>query len=206
VPVEMLAIGDRVLTFSGEPKPIKWIGHRAVDCSRHPHPETVWPVRIQAHAFREGRPNRDLFLSPDHAVYVEDVLIPIKYLQNGTTVQQRPVGTLIYYHIELKEHDVVLAEGFPAETFLDTGNRTAFANNGDGPVQLHPKFDPSGNNSYLLWESLAYAPLVIAGANVERALEQLRAQEHAHRAGRAIETLVHNAARRLPALSANEAA
>ncbi len=96
VPVETLAIGDCVRTLSGEPKPIKWIGHRTVDCSRHPHPEKVWPVRIQAYAFGEGWPHRDLFLSPDHAVYIEGVFIPIKYLQNGKTVQQRSVRTVIY--------------------------------------------------------------------------------------------------------------
>jgi len=190
VPVEMLAVGDRVMTLSGKAKPIQWIGHRAVDCSRHPHPEKVWPVRIQADAFADGWPSRDLFLSPDHAVYIEDVFIPVKYLRNGKTVRQKSVGTVTYYHVELRDHDVVLAEGLPVETFLDTGTRIAFANNGDGTVQLHPNFEPSGHDAYLLWESVAYAPLVVAGATVERVRERLRAQEHVLRA-RTVEHVAH---------------
>jgi T5SS/PEP-CTERM-associated repeat protein len=68
----------------GVAQPVVWIGHRTVDCSRHPEPRKVWPVRISAGAFGPGRPCRDLFLSPDHAVYVADVLIPVKHLINAT--------------------------------------------------------------------------------------------------------------------------
>ena len=32
-----------------------------------------------------------------------------------------------YFHIELSEHDVLLAEGLTAESYLDTGNRDVFA-------------------------------------------------------------------------------
>ena len=70
------------------PEPIVWIGQRAVNCARHPKPETVWPVRVQAGAFGENVPVRDLYLSPDHAVFVNDVLVPVKLLINGTTMRQ----------------------------------------------------------------------------------------------------------------------
>ena len=82
--VESLAIGDHVLTASGEAKPIAWIGQRRIDCRRHKRPELVWPVRIRAHAFGPDQPRRDLFLSPDHALCVPaaegggNVLIPVK--------------------------------------------------------------------------------------------------------------------------------
>ena len=62
---------------------------------------------------------RDLFLSPDHAVYVNDVLIPIRHLINGSTIAQVPMDRVTYYHLELAQHDVVLAQGLPAESFLD---------------------------------------------------------------------------------------
>jgi hypothetical protein len=86
-------------------------------------------------------PARALFVSPDHALFVDDVLIPAKLLLNGTTVRQVKRKTVTYHHIELARHDVVLAEGLPAETYLDTGGRAAFG--GGAVVALHPAFAAS---------------------------------------------------------------
>ena len=50
--------------------------------------------------------------SPDHAVFVEGVLIPAKCLVNGTTIAQVPVERVTATcHVELAEHDVLLAGG-----------------------------------------------------------------------------------------------
>jgi len=61
-----------------------------VDCRRHPDPRSVWPIRVRAGAFGDGTPRRDLFLSPDHAVFVDDALIPIRYLIDDVTIEQVP--------------------------------------------------------------------------------------------------------------------
>jgi hypothetical protein len=159
--VEKLAVGDIVLLASGGTAPIVWIGHREVDCRRHPQPHKVWPVRISRNAFGEGRPHRDLLLSPDHAVFADDVLIPVKYLVNGTTIRQVRSHRVAYFHIELPRHEVVLAEGLPVETYLDVGNRANFANN-PGAVALHPDF------WWLTWEAKGYAPLVVTGPRIAR--------------------------------------
>jgi hypothetical protein len=128
VAVEHLSVGDLVPTrLRGRLVPIRWIGRRAVDCRHHPRPSEVWPVRVRAQAFGPGQPVRDLLLSPDHAVQVDGVLIPIRYLVNGTTVRPQATYRIEYWHVELAEHDVLLAEGLPAESYLDTGNRGAFA-------------------------------------------------------------------------------
>ena len=68
---------------------------------------------------------------PAQEFATEPVLIPIKHLINGTTVIQIDVSTVTYYHVELPRHDVVLAEGLPTDTYLETGARFAFEN-GDG--------------------------------------------------------------------------
>jgi hypothetical protein len=136
--VELLREGDVVVTAAGEPRPIRWIGHRRIDCRRHPKPHDVWPVRVHAGAFGDGLPRRELWLSPDHAVFVEGVLIPVRYLINGRTIVQQRIREVTYYHVELATHDVILAEGLPCESYLDTGNRSDFANG--GAVKLHPTF------------------------------------------------------------------
>ncbi len=130
VAVEHLAVGDVVLTEAGPARPVRWVGHRRVDCRRHPRPELVWPVRVRAGAFGDGLPRRDLLLSPDHALLLDGALIPVKYLINGAAIAQERVATVHYFHVELDRHDIVLAEGLPAESYLDTGYRSAFANDG----------------------------------------------------------------------------
>ena len=94
--VEDLKRGEPVLAHGGGgrliPQPVVWIGRRSVDCRRHSKPELVWPVRVRAGAFGAGQPGRDLWLSPDHAVFVDDVLIPVRLLINGATGDARTGG------------------------------------------------------------------------------------------------------------------
>jgi hypothetical protein len=173
VPVETLRAGDRVpALLQGGLAAVRWIGHRHVDCRNHPRPQDVWPVRVRAHAFGRGLPHRTLTLSPDHAVYVDDVLVPIRYLVNGATIVQEPAETVTWFHVELERHDVLLAEGLPAESYLDTGNRAAFANGGK-VVMAHPDF------ALRVWEAEGCAPLVYAGPLLAAVQRRLLAQAEA---------------------------
>jgi autotransporter-associated beta strand protein len=158
VPVEALQVGDRVCR-AADPRrtlKVKWIGRRRVDCFRHPRPHDVLPVLVAAHAFAPGVPARDVVLSPDHAVFAGGVLIPVRYLLNGATIRQEQADTIEYFHVELTRHDVLLAEGLPCESYLDTGNRTAFAASG-AVVEAHPDF------ARRIWDRRGCAPLVMAG-------------------------------------------
>lgn len=168
-PVEQLRVGDRVHVATGrQPQPVVWIGRRHVDCSRHPRPRLVWPVRIAAGACGWRRPRRDLFLSPDHAIYLGGVLIPVKYLVNGCTIIQVPMDAITYYHIELPAHELVLAEGLPTESYLDTGDRRNFANGGQ-PIALFPDFATRMREAY------GCAPLIVAGPILAAAQARLQA-------------------------------
>ena len=186
VMVEDLNIGDNVLTEpDAAPQSIVWIGKRLVDCRHHPDPRKVWPVRIAAGAFAPNQPTRDLFLSPDHAVFVDDVLIPVKYLINGGNIAQIEVNEVEYYHIELAHHDIIVAEGLPVESYLDTGDRASFANGG-AAMDLFPVFG-SGVGLEILREACSRAPLVIVGAVVEgvrRRLDRARTSKRKRVAAR----------------------
>jgi hypothetical protein len=170
IPVEQLREGDSVVTMTSFGlSRIRWIGMRRVDVARHPRRFDVAPVRVRAHAFAEDRPHRDLLLSPDHAVFVDGVLIPARYLVNGATVVQDMTESVTYYHVELGRHDVILAEGLPAESYLDTGNRAAFANGGT-TIHAHPDF------ARRVWQARSCAPLITGGAVLEGARAALLAR------------------------------
>ncbi|MGE0418313.1 MAG: Hint domain-containing protein [Acetobacteraceae bacterium] len=162
VAVEDLTTGDTAITASGRHAPIVWIGHRRVDCRRHPDPRLVWPIRVCAGAFGPRVPTRDLWLSPDHAAFIDGHLIPIRHLINGASIAQVPVQHVTYFHVELDRHDILLAECLPAESYLDTGNRGSFAN-AHAPMALHPTFDRTGPaESPKSWDHDAAAPLTNA--------------------------------------------
>jgi autotransporter passenger strand-loop-strand repeat protein len=169
VPVEALRTDDRVVLARGGTAVVRWLGHRRVDCRRHPKPVEVWPVRVAAGAFGVRQPSRDLFLSPDHAVFVGGVLIPVRYLVNGATIAQAALDAVTYWHVELPEHAVLLAEGLPCESFLDTGNRGAFANGG-GATMLHAAF------ARAVWAAQGCAPLVLEGPALVKARRRLLAR------------------------------
>jgi hypothetical protein len=107
-------------------------------------------------------------LSPDHAVYVDQVLIPIRLLVNGRTVRQELTERVTYHHIELAQHDVLLANGMPAESYLDTGDRARFSNGGD-VVTLYPDFAARA------WEMRGCARLVQAGPILSAVRKRLAA-------------------------------
>jgi len=162
VAVQHLALGDPIPThFAGEQR-IKWIGHRTIDCRRHPRPHRMHPIRIAAGAFGSGRPVRDVYLSRDHAVLFDGVLIPVRLLINDETIASVPVESVTYYHIELEYHDVLLAEGLETESYLDAGDRASFAN-GAGAVTLFP------DHAARSWEMRGCAPLVSNGPEVAKA-------------------------------------
>ena len=172
VAVEDLQPGDLVLTAGGEASPVVWVGHRRVDCARHPEPRKVWPVRIQAGAFGPSLPERDLLVSPQHAIYDESVLIPAKFLVNGSTITQETVASVEYFHVELARHDLLLAEGLPAESYLDTGDRASFEN-APGAMILHPDF------ARWTWDARACAELKVTGPELDAVRAKL-----ARRAGK----------------------
>ncbi len=175
--VEEIAAGDMVVTLAGEQhvsQPVKWVGERRINIAAHPRPELVAPVRIRRGAFGEGLPQRDLVVSPDHCLFVDGKLIPAKLLINDMTiVQERGARSVHYYHVELDRHAVLLAEGLPAESYLDTGNRAYFSNSGLALV-LHPEFHV--NAGLKCWEADACAPLAVSVAAVKPVWRELAAR------------------------------
>lgn len=164
-PVEHLRPGDLVLTLGGArttPRAVRWVGRFEVDLRRHPAPHRAAPIRIRAGAFAEGVPVRDVRLSPDHAVLFQGALIHAHRLCNGGNVVQEFPARVTYWHVELEEHAILLAEGLPAESYLDLGNRGQFDGEA-GTRPLHPDLAAA------TWDARACATLVLDGPLLDAA-------------------------------------
>lgn len=138
VAVENLRVGDHAVTVSGAIRPIAWIGHRDLTGRDGALPHQQQPVRVRAGAFGPGLPARTLSLSPGHPVLVGagadgegGHLVPIMCLINGTSIARQPTPAVTYWHVELDRHDILLAEGLPAESYLDGGDRPFFEEGSD---------------------------------------------------------------------------
>ncbi len=129
--VEALRIGDLVATTDGRAVPVKWIGRQTVSKLFTPAERFV-PVRVAAGALGGGLPHTDLVLTADHALILDGFAVNAGALVNGTTIAYENIDSLpervTYYHVETQEHDVILANGAPAETYVDYIQRRAFDN------------------------------------------------------------------------------
>ena len=131
IPVEELKIGALVDTLRG-PQTIKWIGRQRFEKASPSWHWSVAPIRVAQFALSDEYPRRDLFLSPHHSLFIDGLLIPVEWLVNGQSITLADMDdrdSIDYFHIELETHEVVFAEGAPAETLLiDSGDRERFGN------------------------------------------------------------------------------
>ncbi|WP_083235791.1 Hint domain-containing protein [Halomonas caseinilytica] len=130
VAVETLSIGDQVLTADGQTVPVKWIGHQSP--GKRVSGLNKLPVRISEGALGSGLPNRDLVVTEDHGMVIDGLVINAGALVNQDTIDYVPRHELpkdvTYYHIETEGHEVILANGAEAETYVDYLTRQSFDN------------------------------------------------------------------------------
>lgn len=123
--VEDLNCGDLVKTMDRGLVPIAWIGRRAVAVSGD---ERLRPVRIRKGALGDGLPSRDLWVSQQHRMLIrsrivrrmfgtDEVLVPARLLLDLDGIEiDRSFAEITYVHFMCAGHEVVFAEGAPAES------------------------------------------------------------------------------------------
>ena len=120
-PVETLRRGDMVATLIGRGPmfvPIAWIGRRGPDAANDGSRDSV-PVRIRRHAIGDEMPNRDIFLAPDHAIYLEGRLYLVRHLVNHATIcLERGLRGVEYWGLRLERHDILAAQNMAVESLL----------------------------------------------------------------------------------------
>ncbi len=149
VAVQDLRAGDLVATLHSGPQPIMAVQRLGFTSAAQFRSAQVRPIRIAAGALGPNTPSRDLYVSPDHAMFLDGALVPAKLLLNGSSITQPARHAAItYIHIELAPHGIIFAEDAATETYLDIGKGAAI-------TSLDP-FEPKS------WED-ACAPLLLAG-------------------------------------------
>jgi len=121
--VEDLSPGDLLPTVFEGICPIQWIGRYSLKKS---DPAKVWvkkvlPVRVARSALGLDVPNADLYVTKEHALLIDDVLVTAGSLINGTTItvyDPRELDELEFFHIKLERHNAIYAEGAPCETMI----------------------------------------------------------------------------------------
>jgi hypothetical protein len=156
--VQDLRAGDLVMTVGGTARPITWIGTGAVLATRGRR-NAATPVIVRKHALGHNMPFYDLRVTKGHSLLIDGVLIPVEFLVNHRTIEwDDRAAEVRLYHIELETHDILIANGAPAESYRDDGNRWLFQNANTG------------------WDQPAkvpYAPVLTGGPVVDAAWRRL---------------------------------
>lgn len=165
VAIQELAIGDEVVAYvegRAQSRSVVWAGKGHVKVRAGlPDDEAGYPIRILVNAISEGVPYKDLLVTPEHCFFFDGGFVPARMLVNGRSVfYDRSVSAYDYFHVETREHSIIMADGMLTESYLDTGNRDAMSQNHNVVVRLSAGPRRS-------WADDAAAPLVVERDAVE---------------------------------------
>jgi len=129
-PVEYLSPGDMVKCGDGKYRPICWVSRRAVTAPEmRLHPD-YRPIRIARDALYPNVPSRDLVVSPQHRIVIDDwraellfgqerVLVPAVHLLNDRDItRDHTIDEVTYYHFMFDRHHTVFSNGLESESFF----------------------------------------------------------------------------------------
>jgi hypothetical protein len=119
--IEDLAVGDLLPTVFGGTCAIQWIGYYPYKRGDQATPwvKDALPVRVARSALGPNTPHADLYVTREHALLIDGVLVTAGSLINGTTITLYTASEhneLKFFHIKLARHNAIYAEGVPCES------------------------------------------------------------------------------------------
>ena len=120
-PIESLSVGDKVLTRDHGPQPLRWLGKATLRAQG-----AFAPVVITEGTLGNAG---DLIVSPHHRIFLyqrqkraglqtSELLVQAKHLVDGERVFQREGGFVDYFSLVFDRHEIIYAEGVPAESLM----------------------------------------------------------------------------------------
>ncbi len=127
--IESLQPGHLIQTKDNGPQEILWRGSRKMTGARLYAMPHLRPIRFRAGALGHGRPEDDLWVSPQHRMLLkgpaasvlfnaDEVLVAAENLVNDSTIMvDSSVREVTYIHLLLDRHNVIFANGMETESF-----------------------------------------------------------------------------------------
>ena len=128
-PIDELRPGDLVQTKDNGAQEILWRGSRRMTGARLYAMPHLRPVRLRAGALGQGRPEDDLWVSPQHRMLLRgqaaqvlfnsaEVLVAAGDLVNDHSISvDLALREVTYIHLLLDRHNVIFANGMETESF-----------------------------------------------------------------------------------------
>ena len=130
VRVEDLRTGDLIAVADGGYRSVVWVGFRHLDRDALTKYPKLRPITIRSGALGNHLPKRDMVVSPQHRLLVCSPIVEPMFGKGGIFVaanklvglpgieQAHELGKVDYFHILLRKHEVIFAEGAPAESLF----------------------------------------------------------------------------------------
>lgn len=175
VRIDGLCIGEDVLTADGRAVPVRWIGRQSLSPAQLSGRGGL--VRVHTGALGPGVPHCDLTLTGDHGLILDGLVINAAVLVNGADIDWVPVAgggeAVRLYHLETPDHDVIVANGAPAESFIDYLGRGSFENFADyldlyGAERIIPEMRRPRISTRRMLPARVAAQLGLTGAEAPR--------------------------------------
>ncbi|WP_170525260.1 Hint domain-containing protein [Ruegeria arenilitoris] len=143
VPVDRLEPGDLVLTMDRGAQPVRWAESARISADQLDQSQHLCPIEIAPGALGPNRPSRPLRVSPQHRMLLDGPLVELLFGESEALVAAchmvglpgirwvRPRDGVTYVHVLLDRHEILFAEGAPAESlFLGEEALTTLSSDG----------------------------------------------------------------------------
>ncbi|MEO0750467.1 MAG: Hint domain-containing protein [Pseudomonadota bacterium] len=129
IPVEQIKPGDLIETRDTGPQRVRWVGSKTLTGAElHAAPHLA-PIRLRADSIAPGVPDRDMTVSPQHRMLIENAATQLWLGEDQVLVKARdmtakpgidqimPDAGVTYIHIMCDAHEIIFVDNAWTESF-----------------------------------------------------------------------------------------